>query len=75
MTSAILALTLATLAVSLFGRNDERQVAKSLKTTYSVPVEIEYLIALPKGYEDDPERRWPLLLFLHGAGESGRDLE
>jgi predicted peptidase len=33
----------------------------------------EYLCYLPRGYEDDG-RPWPLLLFLHGMGERGRDL-
>lgn len=33
-----------------------------------------YLLFLPEGYGEDG-RRWPLLLFLHGAGERGDDLE
>src|SRR5690606_35681013 len=33
----------------------------------------EYLIYLPRGY--DPNREWPLLLFLHGAGERGDDVQ
>ncbi len=35
------------------------------------------LISLPPGYNDDavPPRRWPLVFFLHGRGERGRDLE
>ena len=43
----------------------------------------EALVALPEGYDPSPdsgqaadaERRWPLLVFLHGAGERGDDLE
>lgn len=31
-------------------------------------------VALPEGYDADPDRAWPLLLFLHGAGERGDDL-
>ena len=34
----------------------------------------QYLLYLPDGYESGDER-WPLLLFLHGAGERGDDLE
>jgi pimeloyl-ACP methyl ester carboxylesterase len=34
-----------------------------------------HLLALPPDYERLPERRWPLLVFLHGASESGDDLE
>lgn len=34
----------------------------------------QYLIYLPDGYESGDER-WPMVLFLHGAGERGDDLE
>jgi predicted peptidase len=30
-----------------------------------------YLLYLPAGYDADPHRRWPVLLFLHGGGERG----
>ncbi|MBC7948880.1 MAG: dienelactone hydrolase family protein [Chitinophagaceae bacterium] len=36
--------------------------------------ELHYLLALPEGYDADTSRRWPLLIFLHGSGESGTDL-
>ena len=36
---------------------------------------LRYLIHLPDDYDADPDRRWPLVLFLHGAGERGSDLE
>lgn len=31
-------------------------------------------LQLPAGYDSDKTRRWPLLLFLHGSGESGDNL-
>jgi predicted esterase len=34
----------------------------------------KYLIDLPQGYDADPNKRWPLILFLHGSGERGSDL-
>ena len=37
-------------------------------------VSYRYLLYLPKAYAAEPERRWPLLLFLHGSGERGADL-
>ena len=37
-------------------------------------VRLSYLIYLPIGYETN-RKRYPLLLFLHGAGERGSDLE
>ena len=34
---------------------------------------MKYLLYLPKDY--DQKESWPLLLFLHGAGERGDNLE
>jgi len=33
-----------------------------------------YLVDLPAGYANDSVKRWPLVLFLHGAGERGDDV-
>lgn len=33
-----------------------------------------YLLCLPDGYGADASQRWPLILFLHGAGERGDDI-
>lgn len=40
----------------------------------SATVAGQYLISLPEGY-DKGEDRWPLLLFLHGSGERGQEIE
>ncbi len=50
---------------------EPRQTAARLDT--KVPVKLDYLISLPADYDERPS--WPLLLFLHGAGERGNDLE
>lgn len=34
-----------------------------------------YLLYLPPGYYEQPDKRWPVVFFLHGAGERGSDLE
>ncbi|MEX1028252.1 MAG: prolyl oligopeptidase family serine peptidase [Candidatus Paceibacterota bacterium] len=47
------------------------QHAAQLNT--QVKVEMGYLLYLPKDYEE--QESWPLLLFLHGSGERGDDLE
>jgi len=31
----------------------------------------EYFVYLPKNYENDSSKKWPVLLFLHGNGERG----
>ena len=45
------------------------------QTEMSFSKELKYLLYLPEGYDPDRERRWPLMVFLHGAGERGDDLE
>ncbi|RYD72651.1 MAG: phospholipase [Verrucomicrobiaceae bacterium] len=35
---------------------------------------LQHILFTPKGYGADGETRWPLMLFLHGAGERGNDL-
>ena len=34
-----------------------------------------YISWLPAGYEKDETKRWPLIVFLHGSGERGRNAE
>jgi predicted peptidase len=36
---------------------------------------LRFFVALPADYDKDQAKRWPLVLFLHGAGERGDDLE
>jgi predicted peptidase len=36
---------------------------------------VRYLLALPAEYDKLPEQKWPLVLFLHGSGERGDDIE
>jgi predicted peptidase len=38
-------------------------------------VEMNYLLYLPPGYATQAGQTWPLLLFLHGAGERGTDVQ
>ncbi len=52
-----------------------RQQYLSTEATVTRTVSTRYLLYLPPSYDDDPEKKWPLLLFLHGAGERGEDLE
>ncbi|MDI6447677.1 prolyl oligopeptidase family serine peptidase [Anaerobaca lacustris] len=47
---------------------------RPMKLNKQVAVEIDYLLHLPEGYGDGLQK-WPLMLFLHGAGERGSDLD
>jgi predicted peptidase len=44
------------------------------KETVSVE-KMKYYLYFPKGYEEEKNDKFPLLLFLHGGGESGGELE
>ena len=35
--------------------------------------EHKYVVFVPAGYDQQDAKRWPVILFLHGAGERGRD--
>lgn len=37
-------------------------------------VTLRYLLFLPAGYAAEESKKWPLVLFLHGGGERGNDL-
>jgi len=52
---------------------DQRECIFEAQITRTV--RLDYLLFLPKGYGTNPEQKWPLILFLHGAGERGDDLE
>ena len=47
----------------------------AFKGSYTRSVNLKYHLYLPAGYGDDPWQTWPLILFLHGAGERGDDLD
>lgn len=54
-------------------RAEEPQRQESRRLDRALHVEMDYLLYLPQDYEQ--RESWPLLLFLHGAGERGDDLE
>ena len=52
----------------------QRQTVKKFKNPKTLQKELSYLQFLPKGYQADSKKRWPLILFLHGSGERGTDI-
>jgi predicted peptidase len=50
------------------------QMAKSFQFKRTASVTVNYLLYLPRDYAAKAEQRWPLILFLHGAGERGMDV-
>jgi len=52
-----------------------KQKSMSFETQVVKTVKLDYLFYLPKDYGKDKDKKFPLILFLHGAGERGDDLE
>ena len=50
------------------------QMAKHFTFKRAASVRVNYLLYLPQAYGDQSEKRWPLILFLHGSGERGNDI-
>lgn len=48
--------------------------AREFTGTITEEFQLAYYLYLPPSYQQSETERWPLLLFLHGAGERGTDL-
>ena len=45
------------------------------KFSFNITFQMEYLLFLPESYAQSANQEFPLILFLHGAGERGSDLD
>lgn len=73
-------LSLCTIACPTASRAAEKpeagtQSEAALDQKITKKLDLEYLLYLPKDYGKDANKQWPLVVFLHGAGERGDDLE
>lgn len=76
MKSLAIAMILMTLAGAAWAQPevDGRSNGQLLRKSYDSTVtnqDREYFLYLPKGYETEEGRLWPVLVFLHGDGERG----
>jgi predicted peptidase len=72
--SVVVPMLLATVALSPPAARAGDQTM-TFKKRISHQEELQYLLHLPDGYDKSAKgRKWPLILFLHGAGERGSDL-
>jgi len=81
----MLILLLVTLLIMGCANNVEQQLAKQalsiqhsdeqlLRESYQSSADQsqrEYFVYLPQGYHSKPDKKWPVMLFLHGNGERG----
>jgi len=52
----------------------EGQHTQKFSGEYRSAVSGQFLLYLPKGFSERPAVKYPLLIFLHGSGESGTDI-
>ncbi|HXU75579.1 MAG TPA: prolyl oligopeptidase family serine peptidase [Methylomirabilota bacterium] len=50
------------------------QMAQHFTFQKTEKMQADYLLFLPQNYRGGTAKRWPLILFLHGAGERGTDV-
>src|SRR5688572_16926222 len=50
------------------------QTPQKFETTLRRKAKLNYLLYLPADYSAKSQKTWPLMLFLHGAGERGTNL-
>ena len=50
------------------------QRPETFEKQVTVTRKANYLLYLPKRYGEDPQKKWPVILFLHGSGERGADI-
>jgi predicted peptidase len=70
----LLAASLTT-AVGVRAGAQTNQQPETFEAKITKTVTGRYLLYLPKDYKADRRHPWPLILFLHGSGERGSDLE
>ena len=52
----------------------DMQKVKEFKYRKTTKADLKYLLFLPKDYQAHSQKRWPLIFFLHGAGERGSNV-
>src|SRR3954468_18724703 len=51
-----------------------KQQSEKIEKQITISVKADYLLYLPKDYGKDPAKKWPVIVFLHGSGERGTDV-
>ncbi len=76
MAAAVLALIGGSLTLTAADETNApgMEVPKRLQYSKTDSVAVSYLLFLPPGYDAQGTKKWPLILFLHGAGERGTDV-
>lgn len=73
----IMKLCITCLAILILGDSmaNSEMINASFERTITKKVGLKYALFLPDGYNTQPEKSWPLILFLHGSGSRGDNLK
>ena len=63
------------LIISLLTQGCENKYPEGTNIKIEMNDRLDHLFFLPNGYQENREKEWPLILFLHGMGERGDNLE
>lgn len=76
LAATVLSACLAAAGEAAYKPNSPMQNPQQFQARKAQELHAKYLLFLPKGYnaEGRQNQRWPLILFLHGAGERGHDI-
>lgn len=72
--AAIVALSVTTSAMAQNDPDISMHKRLHFEKKISKTVEANYLLYFPEGYNESDDKKWPLMIFLHGAGERGTNL-
>jgi predicted esterase len=65
----------ALISLAIFYVVISTNILSAQQTEQKFVKEVNYLLSLPDGYNTDTIEKWPVIVFLHGSGERGDDLE
>ncbi len=69
-------LTLTVVAIAFAGSVSAAvQTQNKLVVKSNRELDVKFLLYLPKEHAAKPKKKWPLIMFLHGAGERGDNLD
>lgn len=67
----LVCLGVSTASLTAAESGPRNQTVQKFQRKISTKAGAQYLVFLPEGYQSRGEKRWPMILFLHGAGERG----
>ncbi len=55
--------------------NNSEQLLRQTYQSHIDQSQRQYFVYLPAGYQTNPDKKWPVMLFLHGNGERGNGVD